>query len=284
MSRNSLKRRLLRRPSPALVVSMIALVVASTGVASGGIGGSKSAPTAAARPFTTGAHVLVNSPKSAPTAAARPFTTGAHVLDHSLKLGPSAAAAGPFITGAHVLDNSLTGADINQATLTAVANAAHANSADTATNAGHATSADSAASATNATNATHASVADSATTASSASAPGTLGSGRTEIGTLYVIAPQGSGAGFIGQQISFPFPVASVPVAHYIPSGTTAQCPGTSVAPTAASGHLCVYQISRSGGSTPGFEDVGKYGAGLFNATSAGSGYEYLTARWAVTG
>jgi hypothetical protein len=117
VSRNSLKRRLLRRPSPALVVAMIALVVASAGVANGGIGGSKLAPT---------------------------------------------AAAGPFITGTHVLDGSLTGADINQATLTAVANALHANAADVATNATHATSADVATNATNATNATHATSANTA--------------------------------------------------------------------------------------------------------------------------
>jgi len=91
-----------------MVVAMIALGAAMAGVANGGIGGSKLAPT---------------------------------------------AAAGPFITGAHVLDGSLTGADINQATLTAVANAAHANGADFATNAGHATSADSATNATNAGNA-----------------------------------------------------------------------------------------------------------------------------------
>ena len=176
------------------------------------------------------------------------------------------------VISSKIKNNQVTGADVNESSLGKV---------PSATNADHATAADSA---TNATNATHATSADSATTASVANSPGTLGSGQTETGTLYFIAPQNSAANFIGQQISFPIPLATAPAAHYIASGTTAQCPGNSGTPTAASGHLCVYELNRSGADMPGFEDVSKYGAGLFNTTTSGSSYEFLTARWAVTG
>ncbi len=244
MSRKSLKRRLLRRPSPALVVSMIALVVASAGVANGGIGGSKLAPT---------------------------------------------AAAGPFITGAHVLDGSLTGADINQATLTAVANAAHANGADFATNAGHATSADSASSATNAGNAnTLGGIAPSGYFRTS----GDLPAGVTLRGN-YAVGGQLSGAnGFGWEGVSYLFPMRVAPTPHFIPSGTTppAGCPGSATNPQASPGNLCVYEDFSSLVSAVhifkpevgGTDQAGKWGFGLwFISNNAGNGFSYGS--WAAT-
>lgn len=182
MSRKSLKRRLLRRPSPAMVVAMIALGAAMAGVANGGIG-SKSAPT---------------------------------------------AAAGPFITGAHVLDGSLTGADINQATLTAVANAAHANGADFATNAGHATSADSAGNAN-----TLGGVAPNRYLL-----PGyTLASGDTETGAYGTAASTGEWG---VAAITFVPKLAAAPTAtEYVSGAGTATCPGRG---QATPGRLCIYQ------------------------------------------
>src|SRR4051794_13732024 len=78
------------------------------------------------------------------------------------------------INGAKVKDGSLTGNDIDESTLGTVPNADHANSADTATNADHATNADTATnadhanSADTATNADHATSADTATSAANA--------------------------------------------------------------------------------------------------------------------
>jgi hypothetical protein len=178
----------------------------------------------------------------------------------------NAKIANKAVTGAKVKDDSLTGADVLESSLGKVPSAT---AADTATNA---------------TNASHATTADSATTAASTSSLGTLASGKTETGTFYIIAPQNAGANFIGVEISFPMPLAANPSPHYITSGTTTQCPGSAANPTAASGQLCLYQLNRSGAGTPGFEDVSKYGAGVFNTTTSGTGYEFITGRWAVTG
>jgi len=170
------------------------------------------------------------------------------------------------VTSAKIKNNQVTGADVKESSLGKV---------PSATNADHATAADSA---------THATSADTATTASKANAPGTLGSGQTETGALYIITPQNGAPNFLGASISYPIPLAAPATPSYIPSGTTTTaCPGSAANPSAASGNLCVYELNTSATGV-GFEDVGKYGVGIFGQTAAGSSYDFITAVWAVTG
>ncbi len=111
-----------------------------------------------------------------------------------------------------------------------------------------------------------------------------LGSGQTETGILHAIAPQGGGAGFLGDQISFTFPLTSAPAVNIITSGTTAQCPGSFSNPTATSGNLCVYQKTLIGGSGAlTSEFVTQYGVGIYMPTPAGTSYALFEAVWAVT-
>ncbi|HYT81973.1 MAG TPA: hypothetical protein VEK86_00880 [Gemmatimonadales bacterium] len=63
---SKLKRRLLWRPSPALIISVIALIMATSGVGSAGksmvLGHKKTERAAAAgKPFITGAHIVPNT-------------------------------------------------------------------------------------------------------------------------------------------------------------------------------------------------------------------------------
>jgi hypothetical protein len=110
----------LSRPSPALIISLIALVVAM---------GGTSYAAFSLPPGSVGTKQLAN---------------GA-VSTSKIKKGA--------ITGSKVANNSLTGANINVGTLGNVpsaSNAGHASSADSATNASHAINADSATTATSA--------------------------------------------------------------------------------------------------------------------------------------
>ena len=100
--------RVLRRPSPAMVVACIALIVALSG---------------------TG-YAAIKLP--AKSVGPKQLKTGAVT---NIKLARRA------VTGGKVARNTLTGAQINEATLGTVPNATHAGAADSAT---HATSADSA--------------------------------------------------------------------------------------------------------------------------------------------
>jgi hypothetical protein len=108
------------RPSPALVVSIIALIVAM-----GGTG-----------------YAAVSLPKN---------SVGTKQLRKNAVIGSKIKKNA--VTGSKVKDHSLTGADVNLGALGTVpsaTNAAHASNADNATNAGHATNADNATNAGNA--------------------------------------------------------------------------------------------------------------------------------------
>jgi hypothetical protein len=107
-----------RRPSPALVISLIALFVAL-----GGTG-----------------YAALSLPKN---------SVGTKQLKKNAVTGSKNKKNA--VTSSKVKNHSLTGADINLGALGTVpsaSNAGHANVADSATNAGHATTADSAANAT----------------------------------------------------------------------------------------------------------------------------------------
>jgi hypothetical protein len=84
------------------------------------------------------------------------------------------------------------------------------------------------------------------------SASTTLATGTTETGQWAAYAPIGNG-GYIGSAQTFRLPLASTPAsasAHYIANAAaySAACPGPG---QAASGQLCVYEVSRDH-ATPG--------------------------------
>jgi hypothetical protein len=242
-----------RRPSPALVISLIALFVAL-----GGTG-----------------YAALSLPKN---------SVGTKQLKKNAVTGSKIKKNA--VTSSKVKDHSLTGADINLGALGTVpnaSNAGHANVADSATNAGHANVADSA------TNAGHATTADSAANATGLAGP--LASGQTLIG--YVDSAGHVGAGEIAPEtsISFQIPLAAAPAFHIIPVGgpSTGACPGTANNPSAAPGNLCIYEstlVNTTGFSLPdGLNPVSgptRFGLpGLLGASTSG---DYIArGAWAVT-
>jgi hypothetical protein len=74
--------------------------------------------------------------------------------------------------------------------------------------------------------------------------PSTLPSGRTLRGVYYVGSSSAAGNQLATNEISFPIPLARPPVAHFVLAGgrAPAACSGTAARPTAARGHLCVYE------------------------------------------
>jgi hypothetical protein len=230
---SKLRLRPLRKPSPALIIATIALVMAMGG---------------------TGYAAFKVSTKN--------LRNGA-------------------ITTAKLRNGAVTQKKLGR-NLT-VANALHANSANSAgsaTNASHATNADNATNANNATNAGHA---NSASNASGLSGP--LASGQTLKGTFGM---GGNGPGFVQEEgITFQIPLASAPTQHYIAPGgaSTPQCPGSVSAPSAAPGQLCFYgavQTNANGLSTvSGFPKT--IGTVIFPAgVTANNNYE-SDGTWAVT-
>jgi hypothetical protein len=176
-----------RRPSPALVISLIALFVAlgGTGYAALSLPKNSVGTKQLKKNAVIGSKIKKNS------------VTGSKVKDGSL-------------TGADVKDGSLSGADINLGTLGTVPNA---------------TNAANAANATNATNATHATSADNANTVGGKSASDFASAGQGLKG--FIVVDPGNGivhsANFINggsytitedvapgdDQITFPFDVSN---------------------------------------------------------------------------
>jgi hypothetical protein len=125
----------------------------------------------------------------------------------------------------------------------------------------------------------------------------TLESGKTLKGT-YAIDFPAAGAGQEGTSaISFPIPLASAPsavLANIIPAGgaATANCPGSSTLPSAAAGHVCVYEVSATNVSSRCMAGVaGSWSCGVaapfgttmwITATAAGS-RTVSVGTWAVT-
>lgn len=209
-----MRKRQLRGPNPALVISLIALFVA--------LGGTTYAATSLPK-NSVGAKQLK---KNAVTSAK--IKNGA-VTAAKLKNGLTVPLA------AHATDaDSATHADSATSSASAT-NASHATTADSATSATHATNADSAGDATNASNLGGHS--------SSFYAPVTLQSGQTESGN-YAIAGGDSTSGHAVEAFTFPHPLAAALDGSHVQwlSGTTsANCPGVG---QAAAGYLCVYAES----------------------------------------
>jgi hypothetical protein len=132
--------------------------------------------------------------------------------------------------------------------------------------------------------------------------PGTLPSGKTQVGTYSVLGDAtGSTDDRESGAISFPIPLAAAPArALFVPSGgpspDSTNCPGSATAPTATPGTLCVYEGDQGnttdtkvcrvsvtalcGTGLGGSAD--KFGASV-NVFAAGSGVYVSTGTWAVT-
>jgi hypothetical protein len=185
------------------------------------------------------------------------------------------------VTGVKIKKGTITGANLDLAALGTV---------PSATNATHATTADSA---------THVTNADNANNATAAASPTTLASGKTETGVYATVGNGGSAGGYVGADISFPFPLASPPKPHYIAvgEGSTPECPGSAENPKAAPGQLCAYEIESYGttgvtffdeafteeGLTSSEEGATRFGAQVAAETETSASHSGLGGIWAVT-
>jgi hypothetical protein len=118
-----------------------------------------------------------------------------------------------------------------------------------------------------------------------------LPSHATEFGNYYALNNPAPAGAFAIDDISYQFPLPSVPADHYLPPGaaSTAECPGSAANPQAAPGHLCVYSESRANvqttysGDGMNFDKKDRYGFAI-NVTSSGTASVfYDVGSWAVT-
>jgi hypothetical protein len=122
---------------------------------------------------------------------------------------------------------------------------------------------------------------------------GNLPAGKSETGYWDHVGKNLNVGDFTGSPIAFTFPLASSPVPHVIRLGGAAvpQCPGTSAAPAAQPGHLCIWETYNSGtGVLEAFDFVqGQYDAANARGTSilarptANLSLYYGGGVWAVT-
>lgn len=83
----------------------------------------------------------------------------------------------------------------------------------------------------------------------------TLPSGKTETGAYIMRGTAAAAGARDGADISFSIPLAAAPTAHFIDIGGPAvpECPGSAAVPTAAPGHLCIYESIESNLTGPAF-------------------------------
>jgi hypothetical protein len=128
---------------------------------------------------------------------------------------------------------------------------------------------------------------------SGSSLPTVLTSGQTLIGAFGNIGFATGASQRFGSAISFPIPLASAPTAHFIRVGgpAVAECAGSAAAPTAAAGHLCIYEGTATNVTTQSFEDPVTSTTGSTTRTfgidvvgfSAAAGAYISAGSWAVT-
>jgi hypothetical protein len=191
------------------------------------------------------------------------------------------AVSGPKIkanavTGAKVANNSLTGADVNEPTLGAVPSATNA---------------------TNAANAANAANADMLDGLDSANVlpGGTLPAGKTLRGNWLAGGTSAAAGDHFYDPISFVYALGAAPTAHLLAPAApaTPECPGSLSAPSAASGHLCLYTFASANVSARytcnplnnlcTSSQANAWGTVvLVSATAAGLAFSWGT--WAVTG
>ena len=121
----------------------------------------------------------------------------------------------------------------------------------------------------------------------------TLPSGKSLQGTYMMRGTAAAASHRDGADISFGIPLAAAPVAHVRINGSaaTAECPGSVSEPTAAPGHLCIYEGFSTNFNDPLPQDVvsadndgtaRRYGAGVVGSSVASGGYT-SSGTWAVT-
>jgi hypothetical protein len=122
--------------------------------------------------------------------------------------------------------------------------------------------------------------------------PTALPRGRTLRGAYFVGSSSADGNELATGQISFPIQLAGSPVAHFVrvDSVPPSACGGTAAQPTAAPGHLCVYEARQSQAEEHRVLDplsgesgrVRAWGAAL-SVRSIRGGDVYSAGTWAVT-
>jgi hypothetical protein len=107
-----------------------------------------------------------------------------------------------------------------------------------------------------------------------------LPSGKTERGMYIFGGTRAAGSSYTPNfPISYPVPVNFAPKATFIGIGdpTTPECPGSTAAPTAAPGALCVYESRDDSGFSTGAgipAGTAHFGAYLYVDATPGSNYE----------
>src|SRR5271154_129310 len=119
----------------------------------------------------------------------------------------------------------------------------------------------------------------------------TLPSGKTETGSFAGGQYRPVGAKepvFVVASISYQFPLASEPQAEVVQKGaaSTSNCPGSSGAPSATAGHLCVY-VTETSLTDPTVEveqtgDANKDGTRVFGKASTDETTGQIWGTWAV--
>ena len=122
--------------------------------------------------------------------------------------------------------------------------------------------------------------------------PATLPSGKTLTGAFAMRGDAAAAGEAVEDGISFQFPLASSPTVHVIaPSATPpAECPGTSLAPAAMPGQLCIFFGFDSGNisvfgfysAADGLSSIFTHGAVPY-IKAAAAGYYESSGTWAVT-
>ena len=118
-----------------------------------------------------------------------------------------------------------------------------------------------------------------------------LPSGQTLTGA-FGTSTLSDGGEYYGTTQSFGVALSAVPTSHLLLMGSpaTANCPGSAAAPSAAPGHLCVYEgyaLKRQNPNifTPvtGVGGASKFGFGYSFQSTAGLGFSASFGTWAVT-
>jgi hypothetical protein len=120
-----------------------------------------------------------------------------------------------------------------------------------------------------------------------------LPSGKTLTGAFGAGDSIAKNGAVVEASFSYAFPVTSEPTVQIVQIGgpSTAQCPGTTDAPSAAAGFLCLYPQSGNSIETKGFEDFGTDGIANFhrggviftNSTCTAPCHAEFWGTWAVT-
>jgi hypothetical protein len=111
----------------------------------------------------------------------------------------------------------------------------------------------------------------------------TVPSGKTLRGSWAIVSNTAESSGTLATQIAFGLPLAAAPVGHVAPA---AECTGTFELPTAAPGHLCVYQRAFQRAGTASVALVRSFGALITVSVTTGGGPAtsvFADGSWAVT-